>query len=231
MTQRYAIYFTPDRSSELARFANAWINDEPGASVFGDQVPWSGLIDPDYRRSVTSAPRTYGFHATLKPPFFLAQGKELADLETAVAEFAAARPRILLPNLQLDILGDFLALCLPGPVEDLDRLAADAVRSLDAFRRPASEEELALRRGVGLTERQEALLVEWGYPYVMEEFRFHMTLSTRLDETGQSRLLSILKPIVAPLIEKPITIEAISLVEQPEPGARFIERGRFPLLG
>lgn len=231
MTQRYAIYFTPDRSSELARFANAWINDEPGASVFGDQVPWSGLIDPDYRRSVTSAPRTYGFHATLKPPFFLAQGKELADLETAVAEFAAARPRILLPNLQLDILGDFLALRLPGPVEDLDRLAADAVRTLDAFRRPASEEELALRRGVGLTERQEALLVEWGYPYVMEEFRFHMTLSTRLDETGQSRLLSILKPIVAPLIEKPITIEAISLVEQPEPGARFIERGRFPLLG
>lgn len=231
MTQRYAIYFTPDRSSELARFANAWINDEPGASVFGDQVPWSGLIDPDYRRSITSAPRTYGFHATLKPPFFLAQGKELGDLETAVAEFAAARPRILLPNLQLDILGDFLALRLPGPVEDLDRLAADAVRALDAFRRPASEEELALRRGVGLTERQEALLVEWGYPYVMEEFRFHMTLSTRLDETGQSRLLSILKPIVAPLIEKPITIEAVSLVEQPESGARFIERGRFPLLG
>lgn len=231
MTQRYAIYFTPDRSSELARFANAWINDEPGASVFGDEVPWSGLIDPDYRRSITSAPRTYGFHATLKPPFFIARGKELAELETAVSEFAAARPHILLPKLQLDILGDFLALELPDPIEELDSLAADAVRDLDAFRRPASDEELALRRGAGLTERQEELLVAWGYPYVMEEFRFHMTLSTRLDETGQSRLLSILKPIVTPMIEKPITIEAISLVEQLEPGARFIERGRFPLLG
>ncbi len=231
MTQRYAVYFTPDRSSELARFANAWINDEPGATVFGDEVPWSGLIDPDYRRSITSAPRTYGFHATLKPPFFLALGKELAALETAVAEFAAARPRILLPNLQFEVLGNFLALGLSEPLEEVDRLAADAVRCLDEFRRPASDEELALRRGVGLTERQEALLVEWGYPYVMEEFRFHMTLSTRLDETGQSRLLSILRPIVSPLIENPITIEAVSLVEQPEPGARFIERGRFPLLG
>lgn len=231
MTQRYAIYFTPERSSDLARFSNAWINDEPGASVFGDEVPWSGLIDPDYRRSITSAPRLYGFHATLKPPFFLAQGKSLADLETAVADFASERPRILLPQLQLDILGDFLALRTHEPTPELDALAADAVSSLDAFRRPASDEELALRRAVGLTERQDKLLTDWGYPYVMEEFRFHMTLSTRLDETGQSRLLSILKPIVTPLIEKPIVIEAVSLVEQAEPGARFTERGRFPLLG
>ncbi len=230
MAARYAVYYTPERSSELARFANAWLDDEPGKNVFGDEVPWSGLIDPDYRRSITSAPRIYGFHATLKPPFFLTGGMQLADLETAVADFAAERPRLTLPRLQLTSLGDFLVLTAAAPTPELDALAADAVCCLDAFRKAASDEELALRRGVGLTERQEELLMDWGYPYVMEEFRFHMTLSTRLDETGQSRLLSILKPILAPMIEQPLTIEAVSLVEQPEPGARFIERGRFPLL-
>ena len=33
----------------------------------------------------------------------------------------------------------------------------------------------------GLTDRQEALLTQWGYPYVMEEFRFHITLTGALD--------------------------------------------------
>lgn len=231
MKQRYAIYYAPERSSELARFANAWLSDEPGASTFGDAVPWSGLIDPNYRRSVTSAPRVYGFHATLKPPFFLAEGMVLSDLETAVADFAAERTAIDLPGLELAILGDFLALTLLGPSSELNDLAADAVCCLDAFRKPPSEEELAVRRGAGLTERQDELLMDWGYPYVMEEFRFHMTLSTRLDKTGQSRLLSVLKPIVEPLIEKPLKIEAISLFEQPEVGTRFSERARFPLLG
>ncbi|WP_282604386.1 DUF1045 domain-containing protein [Pelagibius sp. Alg239-R121] len=231
MTARYAIYYTPERSSDLARFANAWLNDEPGATVFGDEVPWSGLIDPDHRRSMTSAPRTYGFHATLKPPFFLAEDMELTALEMALADFAAERPRVVLPPMELVILGDFLALRTSESTSDLDALAGDAVRRLDAFRKPSTDEELAIRRGAGLTERQEDLLMKWGYPYVLEEFRFHMTLSNRLDETGQSRLLSILKPILEPLVEKPLTIEAISLCEQPEAGARFNERGRFPLLG
>ncbi len=231
MTPRYAIYYAPERSSELSRFANAWLSDEPGSVTFGEAVPWAGLIDPNYRRSVTSAPRVYGFHATLKPPFFLAEGMTLADLETAVADFAAERAAIELPALQLAILGDFLALTLPKVSPALNALAADAVCCLDAFRRPPSEEELALRRGAGLTERQDELLMDWGYPYVMEEFRFHMTLSTRLDETGQSRLLSVLKPIVEPLIAAPLKIEALSLFEQPEVGARFSERARFPLLG
>lgn len=231
MTQRYAIYYAPERNSELSRFANAWLSDEPGTSTFGDEVPWSGLIDPNYRRSVTSAPRVYGFHATLKPPFFLADGMSLEDLERALADFAAERAPVELPALQLAILGDFLALTLPEASSALNALAADAVCCLDAFRRPPSEEELAVRRGAGLTERQDELLMDWGYPYVMEEFRFHMTLSTRLDETGQSRLLSVLKPIVEPLLEKSLKIEALSLFEQPEPGARFSERARFPLLG
>ena len=231
MTPRYAIYYAPERSSELARFANAWLSDQPGTSTFGDEVPWSGLIDPSYRRSVTSAPRIYGFHATLKPPFFLAEGTSLADLETAVADFAAERAAIELSALELTILGDFLALTPAQPSPELNALASDAVCCLDTFRRPPSEEELAIRRGGGLTERQDELLMDWGYPYVMEEFRFHMTLSTRLDETGQSRLLSILKPIVAPMIEKLLKIEAVSLFEQLEPGAHFSERGRFPLLG
>ena len=52
----------------------------------------------------------------------------------------------------------------------LGRLAAACVRDFDSFRAPLSPEELAKRRAVDLTARQEELLVEWGYPYVFDEF-------------------------------------------------------------
>lgn len=235
MTPRYAIYYTPERSSKLAKFVAAWLSVEPDAPGIG--LPWSASIDPDARVSVTSAPAVYGFHATLKPPFFLADGVALRDLEAAVGDFAGKRPAVTLPSLQLAVLGGFLALKTVetsktlGDAAKLHALAADAVCCLDAFRKPPSREELKARRGAGLSERQEQLLKDWGYPYVMEEFRFHMTLSNRLNEAALTRLFSVLDPIVTPLIENPLTIEAISLVEQPEPGARFSERARYPLRG
>ena len=37
-----------------------------------------------------------------------------------------------------------------------------------------------ITEGIRLTPAQEALLMRWGSPYVMDEFRFHMTLTGRL---------------------------------------------------
>lgn len=57
-----------------------------------------------------------------------------------------------------------------------------ALRALDRFRAPVSGAERARRRNAGLSPPQEALLAQEGYPKVMEEFRFHMTLTAQLPQ-------------------------------------------------
>ena len=126
---------------------------------------------------LTQSARGYGFHATIKPPFYLREGRSEAELLDAFAAFAKGREPFEV-QLGLRSLGGFLALMMTPPDHRMSALAADAVRDLDPFRALPSEAELARRRKSGLSAQQETLLQQWGYPYVMGEFRFHMTLST-----------------------------------------------------
>jgi hypothetical protein len=92
-----------------------------------------------------------------------------------------ARAPVTIPSLEVRRLGGFIAVVPTEPSAALADLAAATVAALDPFRAPPSEAELARRRKARLSDRQEALLMKWGYPYVMEEFRFHLTLTGRLD--------------------------------------------------
>ncbi len=136
---------------------------------------------------ITMTPRKYGFHATLKPPFRLAEGQDVKALEAAVSDLAAGLAPAICNELELTTLGGFLALTPQDDMQAVRRVAGACVRELDRFRAPASETESARRRKVGLSPRQEALLAQWGYPYVMEEFRFHMTLTARLPQADIAR--------------------------------------------
>jgi hypothetical protein len=127
-------------------------------------------------------PRKYGFHATLKPPFRLAEGQDVQALEAAASDLAVDLAPAICDGLKLTTLGRFVALTPQDDMQAVRRVAGACVRELDRFRAPASEAELARRRKVGLSPAQEALLTQWGYPYVMEEFRFHMTLTERLPQ-------------------------------------------------
>src|SRR3546814_3179533 len=73
--------------------------------------------------------------------------------------------------LRLVILDGFLALVPSGPSDALEALAAGCVQRFERFRAPPSALELARRRSNGLTPRQERNLKDWGYPYVLEDFR------------------------------------------------------------
>jgi hypothetical protein len=46
---------------------------------------------------------------------------------------------------------------------------------------PLTEEELTRRRKAELTPEQDKLLVDWGYPWVLDEFNFHFSLTGSLD--------------------------------------------------
>ena len=222
--ERYALYWAPPQGSPLALRGAAWLSHDAAG-----KRPTVADFDAARLEALTAAPRQYGLHATLKPPFRLAEGTDRAGLETAIAAFAATAEAFTVPPLRLAALDGFLALIPSGPSAALDALAARCVKEFDRFRRPASAEELARRRAAGLSARQERHLLDWGYPYVLEDFRFHVTLTGTLAPEDAARLMPALSAEFAEVIGAPLEITEIALFVQPRPKAPFVQQRRFAL--
>lgn len=174
MTLRLALYWAPELDDPLHAAASAWLgrDAQTGASVIQPVV--EGVDLP----AVTAEARRYGFHATLKPPFHLASSYGAA--RAAATSLAAATRPFELPPLEVADLDGFLALRESTPCAALQDFADACVRNLDPYRAAPSEAEVARRRPERLSERQRGYLATWGYPYVFEDWRFHLTLSRRL---------------------------------------------------
>jgi putative phosphonate metabolism protein len=225
---RYAIYFAAGADSALSRFGAELL----GYDVYtGDEMPFpadASRVAPDWR-DVTVDPRKYGFHGTLKAPMSLAPGRTEAELVAACAAFAGkARP---MPSIRpvVDSISGFIAVIPTEPVGALQQLAADCVREFDDFRAPMTAEDRARRKPDKLTERQRDYLDRWGYPYVMEEFRFHMTLTGRLDAERRGPILEMLRARFATLGLETLVIDRIALFKQDDARARFRFVGEWAL--
>ncbi|WBU54822.1 DUF1045 domain-containing protein [Paracoccus sp. SCSIO 75233] len=217
--RRYAIYYTPPEGG-FADFGASWLGWDV---ISGCEVAHPDVLVLDVEK-ITRTPRKYGFHATLKPPFRLADGHGEAELRDAAAALAEVLRPVTLPGLSLNRIGSFLALTPDGDMADLNRLAAQIVESLDPLRAPLNEAEIARRNPDALTERQRDYLRGWGYPYVKDEFRFHMTLSGSLDEPIIEATRSVLEPMLD-VVPRPFVLDAISLMGEGEDGRfRLIER-------
>jgi putative phosphonate metabolism protein len=216
---RYAIYYAPAQGSFLDQFGtemlgyDAWIGAAlPFPDTVVEQVPdW---------RELTQDPRKYGFHATLKAPMAL-NGRKESELHAACADFARQPRPIPLITPVVNSLSGFIAVIPAGRSSELEQFAADCVRAFDPFRAPLTSEDRARRNPSRLTPRQADYLDRWGYPYVMEEFRFHMTLTGRLDETRREGVLAMLRERFARLNLAEIAIDRIALFRQSGVNARF----------
>jgi putative phosphonate metabolism protein len=217
---RYAIYYAPAPDGALGRFGRSWLGYDAETGTPVAQPALDGIA-AQRLAEITAEPRRYGFHATLKPPFSLAPGRTGTGLATALAAFAGRQEAVLAPPLALAAISGFWALVPSLPCPPLARLAAACVRHFDPFRAPPAADEQARRRQAGLSPAQEALLTEWGYPYVMDEFRFHLTLTERLAADEASRIGAILSERVAPLCGAPLPIDALALFHQPRRGENF----------
>lgn len=212
---RYAIYYTPP-PGPLADFGADWLGWDIAT---GTERPHPDIPDlPKPVSTLTKTPRKYGFHATIKPPFRLAEGTTEAQLTEAAETALAALAPVTLDGLRLAQLGHFLALVPDGDTGPLSHLAGRVVQDLDAFRAPAGEAELARRRARGLSPRQEALLTTWGYPYVMEEFRFHMTLSGGFGDEVLGPTMTAISPRITPILPRPMVLSELSLVGERDDG-------------
>jgi putative phosphonate metabolism protein len=233
MTARFAIYVVPgtgpadDAGAGLRERAEQWL----GRGITGDRVTpgvpagWTrAAID-----AITVDARRYGFHGTLKAPFRLAEGRTAAELDAAVARFAAGRPGVLVPRLTLARLGGFFALVPGAEAAELRELADEVVTGLDDFRAPATEAEVARRDPARLAPRQRELLAAWGYPYVLDEFRFHMTLTDQIQQARRPAVERALDGWFAPFLGATLRIDALAVCTEAEPGAPFTLHAVHPL--
>ena len=228
---RLAIYYSPDPESLLGRMGAEWLGRDAalGAPVTRPDLPVLADLGLPAAQITVSAAR-YGLHGTLKPPFRLAEGVAGASFLDAVEDLADGLAPVTIGPLRVAALGPFIALVPQVQPPALDAAAAEVVRALDPFRAPPSEAELARRRNAGLSARQEALLAEWGYPYVMEEFRFHVTLTDALPADAVAPLTQALAGHFAPALTEPACLDALVVFGEAEDGL-FHEIRRFPLRG
>ncbi|KPA20600.1 hypothetical protein shim_32030 [Shimia sp. SK013] len=224
--RRYGIYYTPCPGA-LADFGAAWLGWDvtTGADVAHPDV--DGLPLPV--TEITATPRKYGLHGTIKPPFFLADGTQIDDLAQTFATLCTRLAPITLDGLVLARLGSFIALKIDGDQTALADLAGTVVRDLDNFRAPPTKAELERRRKSSLSARQDALLTQWGYPYVMDEFRFHITLSGRVGKNAEATIAA-LTPHVTPILPNPFVVNSLTLVGEDDAGM-FHEIQRHTLTG
>jgi putative phosphonate metabolism protein len=220
--KRYAVYYAP-KPGPLAQAAASWLGWDPAT---GMPVPQPDVgVDIE---TLTADPRKYGFHGTIKPPFRLADAVDFAALHNAVAAMAQGLHSIEMPGLQFLAIEGFLALVPLGDTAALTDLAAKVVEILDPQRAPLTEAEIARRRPDRLSLRQRELLGQFGYPYVMEEFRFHMTLSGNLSAQDQARLRPLAEAHFTPHLPQPFHLSDLCLFGEAEDG-RFHLLHRYPL--
>ena len=227
MTERFAIYFAPAATSNLWERAATWLGrDAADGDLF--HGPVAG-IDRNRLLNLTQSANRYGFHATLKAPMALVGDADEAELRAALADFAPRHQPIELGRLKLASLQGFLALMVDGENEALQDFAAHVVEDFDPFRAPMSVKDRAARAGKGLSERQIELLDAYGYPYVFEEFRFHMTLTDRLAETDAAEIATAASTWFGRALDEPVVLDRLSLFHEHEAGKPFRRVGDFKL--
>jgi putative phosphonate metabolism protein len=217
---RYAIYHTAAQGSDLDRFGAQHLGYDAWA---GDDLPFPADVVETVAdwRELTHDPRKYGFHATLKAPMTLADGSSESELVAACAAFAKAPRRIPVIKPIVQSISGFIAVIPAEPSPALQQLAAGCVAAFDSFRKPLTAEDRARRNPSRLTAKQCEYLDRWGYPYVMDEFRFHMTLTGRLDDERRGPILVLLQDRFARLRIERLAVDRIAVFRQDNAVSRF----------
>lgn len=225
--KRFAVYYAPRQGAFAARTA-AWLGWDAASGREVAQPALPGLPRP--AAEITRDPRKYGFHGTIRAPFRLGEGVSPDDAVMAVEALAAQLAPVTCEGLRIEDVEGFLALIPQGCEDALQALAAAVVKDTDPLRAPLTEEEIARRKPGRLSPRQRELLHRWGYPFVMEEFQFHLTLTDKLPQDQRGPVAAILRDHLSPVLPRPFTIEDLCLFGEDTQG-RFHLLHRAPLSG
>jgi hypothetical protein len=229
ISHRYAIYFAPTPQSHAWRLGSQWLGRCSATSQTRDQPTITGLTCEEFS-ALTRAPRRYGWHATLKAPFTLAEGVSEEYLYAAIENLAKSLSAFEMPALRVAQLDNFMALIPDGDTSKLNAIAEACVTELHHCAAELGEGELQRRRISRLTSRQDDLLLRWGYPYVFEDFRFHCSLTGPLCELSAHQIAAIEQAARTTFDALPNwRFETLALFHEPTPGADFYLLKHFRL--
>ncbi len=213
---RVAVYYAPAPEDPLWAASCAWLGRDPERGVVCEQPPEQNIF------AATCSPRRYGPHATLKPPMQLRGTYD--EFAADVARLAASLDDFLLPQLHVVCLHNFLALCPVEPSAELNELAARCVTELDHHRLPEDAAAQA-KRAAGRPPRQLENLARWGYPLVLDDWQFHITLSN----AGAADLLPRAAAFFAPALAQPRQAKNLAIFCEDAPGTAFRLAARLPI--
>jgi putative phosphonate metabolism protein len=225
---RYAIYFTPSIYDPLSVAAASWL----GRNVYSGEAPEAPPVAGFSRQELafhTAVPRRYGFHGTIKAPFRLHTETSEAALLKSLLHFASTVTPFEIPRMEIARLGEFYGLAPSVPCDEMCHLAASVVQAFDTFRAPLSDVEIERRDPDRLTAPQFSNLHRWGYPYVMDEYRFHMMLTGPVHPNLNTRFETALRQFFGPLLNEPLKISSLGLFIEPEAGAPLRVHSQHPL--
>jgi hypothetical protein len=224
MFERYAIFYTP--TGPLADFGAQWLgwDSAHGRPVVQPEI--AGIDVP----TITQTARKYGLHGTLKAPFKLAEGCDLAQLQDVATTFATGQPAFEIGALTLRHDSGFVALRPRSQQIGLRDFAAVAVKAFDGFRAALTDVDIARRREANLTARQDQQMLDWGYPFIFDDFHFHLTLSGFMEAGEAAQVIDALSPRLESIVPTPFVIDGITLMGQDDRGM-FHQIHRYTLTG
>jgi hypothetical protein len=216
--QRYAIYWTPIPDSPAAQFAALWFG---GIEIFG--------LAPDLAGRAIKSPAAYGLHATLKAPFRLRDDVEPEALQEALDGFCEKRRPPAAAPLTPGHFQRYVTLVLKDRKAEIDWLAEECVTHFDRYRAALNDEDRSRREIDGMSVRQAAFLEQFGYPYVLSEFRFHISIAGPLVRAELDEVAQALAPHLRSVMAEPLLIEDLTLLGEPQGGGTFqpLSRHRF----
>ncbi len=213
---RVALFYAPEADDPLWARGCEWLGRDPES---GRDLPQPGI---DGIAAQVTEPRRYGFHATLKPPMLLTM--RLVPFLGEVKRFCREMKPFAMPRLEVRLLGRFIALCPAEASAELQAFADACVISLDAYRQPEDEAAQA-KRAAGRTDSQRRNITKWGYPFVMEDWRFHMTLS---NPSADEQLMDAAKRHFAEALALPRNVASVAVFAEPAKGEPFQLLERIP---
>ena len=232
--KRVAIYFLPKKNSSLENFGKNLlgrdINKKKKISLTRRQKYFisRGFTFFDELKDYCEQPAKYGFHATLKAPFRLKRNVKTKNFYDVISHIAAQHSRFKIQGLKIVYSKKFTFITSRKPNKLLINLENDLVKHLDTFRAELNKKEIKKRIPDSLTFKQNKYLKEWGYPFVFDQFKFHMTLMNQNNNKLSNKQKLELEKLIYKISNNVIEFNEISLLGENKNG-HFEEIKRFKL--
>ena len=232
--KRVAIYFLPKKNSSLENFGKNLlgrdINKKKKISLTRRQKYFinRGFTYFDELKDYCEQPAKYGFHATLKAPFRLKRNVKTKNFYDVISHIAAQHSRFKIKGLKIVYSKKFTFITSRKPNKLLINLESDLVKHLDTFRAELNKTEIKKRIPDSLTFKQNKYLKEWGYPFVFDQFKFHMTLMNQNNNKLSNKQKLELEKLIYKTSNNVIEFNEISLLGENKNG-HFEEIKRFKL--